>query len=405
MKKISFVHTADLHLGSPFLGLESLPKSIFEKIRDAAFQSFSRIVDLAIGRRADFVLVAGDVYDGEDRDVRSQLYFRKEMERLRGEGIPVFVIHGNHDHLNGNWLKVEMPDNVHIFSGKVETKLLETGNGARVHLYGFSYPARHVPEPMAAGYQKKEGAHYHIGLLHGHDGKNPNHYVYAPFSVDELLEKGFDYWALGHIHQRAVLHRDPYVVYPGNIQGRNRKETGEKGCYFVEMDPSGTSLEFVPTAPVLWLREKAEREFRTVDELYDFLAERKEHHRRRGVSAFLQLDLDRHRLSDSVAAAAEGGDLLKALQEGEADEHCFVWIHSLRVREEFPDLSPLAGEPFFRQLKKEGEIFDIDAALAPLLYHPAARRYLDPLTAEEKEEIMKEAEGWIASFFRSGGKF
>jgi len=89
MKKISFVHTADLHLGSPFLGLESLPKPIFERIRDAAFQSFSRIVDLAIGRRADFVLVAGDVYDGEDRDVRSQLYFRKEMERLRGEGIPV----------------------------------------------------------------------------------------------------------------------------------------------------------------------------------------------------------------------------------------------------------------------------------------------------------------------------
>ena len=259
MKSLKFIHCADLHLDSPFVGLK-LPRRLHELARQSTFSSFTRIVNKAIEEEVDFLVIAGDLYDGEDRSIRAQIYFRNEMEKLAGKGIPVFIVHGNHDHLSGNWTKLKWPDNVFVFPGDVKMIPHCTKDGVRVHLYGFSYAKRHVRERMISHYRKEEGADFHIGILHGHDSKNGNHYSYAPFTVKELAGKGFDYWALGHIHQRQVLKKDPLIIYPGNIQGRHRNETGEKGCYLIEMSEKETKASFIETAPIRFERQKLDLE-------------------------------------------------------------------------------------------------------------------------------------------------
>ena len=138
MKKISFIHGADLHLDSPMVGLSYLPKEIFERLKESTFTALSKLIDAAIQHSVDFVILAGDLFDEQDRSVRAQTRLRKEMERLKAHKISVYIIHGNHDHLNGEWIHLNMPENVHIFSDKVEMKTFVKSNTV-VHLYGFSY--------------------------------------------------------------------------------------------------------------------------------------------------------------------------------------------------------------------------------------------------------------------------
>lgn len=154
MSQLQFIHTADLHLDSPFIGLQYLPKTILNRIQESTFASFIKIVDNAISLKVDFVLIAGDLYDGEDRSIKAQARLRKQMIRLEQAGIEVFILHGNHDHLGGNWTTIDMPSNVHVFSSSVEMKSFITKKGQRVHIYGFSYPERHVTEKRINEYKK-----------------------------------------------------------------------------------------------------------------------------------------------------------------------------------------------------------------------------------------------------------
>ncbi|MFL6558068.1 MAG: exonuclease SbcCD subunit D, partial [Bacillus sp. (in: firmicutes)] len=252
MKKISFIHAADLHLDSPMVGLKHLPQNIFTRVKESTFTAFKKVIDAAIDYQVDFVILAGDLFDGEDRSLRAQSRFRTEMLKLAKEEIPVYVVHGNHDHLNGTWVNLEMPANVHVFNSEVETKVLLTKNGEIIYLYGFSYPTRHVYDRKIDDYMKKEGADFHIGILHGNESAGVEHDNYAPFLVSDLHQKDFDYWALGHIHKRAVLSETPPVIYPGNIQGRNRKETGVKGIYHVTLTDLEKKMNFLETADIIW---------------------------------------------------------------------------------------------------------------------------------------------------------
>ena len=255
MKKIHFIHTADLHLDSPFLNLKHLPKDLFEKIQESTFKAFENVIDAAIEKDVDFVLIVGDLYDGEDRSIKAQARLKGQMERLQRANINAFIIHGNHDHLSGNWITLDLPENVYIFKNQVEMVPFSTKENCKVHLYGFSYPNRHVADRKVNDYQKIGEADFHIGLLHGfYEGSSSNHYQYAPFTKEELLQKKMDYWALGHIHKRQILHKnDPFIVYPGNIQGRNRNEQGVKGCYSVALSTSAINqIEFIPTSVMEW---------------------------------------------------------------------------------------------------------------------------------------------------------
>jgi len=391
MKQIRFIHCADLHLGTPFVGIRHLPQRIYEEIRSATERSFTKIVDLAIEKRVDFMIIAGDLYDGEDRNIRAQLFFRRQMERLGKEQIPVFVVHGNHDHLGGNWTKLKWPDNVHIFPEQVTKKRYITSKGVVCHLYGFSYPKAHVGEKMIGHYQKEQGADFHIGILHGHDSNDVLHDPYAPFTIQELKEKEFDYWALGHIHRRQILAKEPLIIYPGNIQGRNKKETGDKGCYFVTLTETGTEAEFIATAPVIWEQVELKNPVKSFDNLYEECLAIKERMKQRGKHTLLEITANREFLHPDVEPWFHSEELLEILQEGEEAEPVFAWIYSFGIVETF-QAAAVANDHFFQEMEKVfSELQGLSEPLAPLYTHPRARKFLDTLTKREELEIMDRA--------------
>lgn len=237
-------------MDSPFKGMTGLPPKRLNELRESTFTAFNRLIDHALQTRPDFILIVGDLYDGEDRSLRAQQKFIEGMGRLNDADIPVFITYGNHDHLAGNWTRFEMPPNVHEFKEEVEEVSI-TKKGQEVVLHGFSYPKRHVREGMVTHYPVATDSNtFHIGLLHGSVAGDESHAVYAPFTLTDLQSKRYDYWALGHIHTRQQISVDPPVVYPGNIQGRHRNETGEKGFYEVELSKTDTTLSFIPTSAV-----------------------------------------------------------------------------------------------------------------------------------------------------------
>jgi DNA repair exonuclease SbcCD nuclease subunit len=321
------------------------------------------------------------------------------MEKLQQYQIPAYIIHGNHDHLSGSWITVELPDNVHVFSGQTEVKRFEKIDGTTVHLYGFSYPRRHVRERMIETYIKAEGADYHIGLLHGNLEGNSEHSPYAPFSLKELAAKDFDYWALGHIHKHQVVSEDPLVIYPGNIQGRNRKESGVKGCLLVEFDGDMKRHSFIETSEVIWESETIEI---TADGGFDALFKQcREVIERKGFdgrSFLLELKLD---AGDAAGASGEYlEDLTRILQEEDQGES-FVWVYKIKVIQSMPMIrSNETLLPFMAEVSMlASEFDDTDAALAPLYIHPGARRFLDTIEPKEQRELVDEAERWLLQVF------
>lgn len=399
MKRVTFIHAADLHLDSPMSGLKHLPPSIFKKLQESTFEAFTKIVDLAIFHNVDFIILAGDLFDGEDRSIRAQTRFRKEMERLAECGIAVYAVHGNHDHMDGRWAHLPLPENVHIFSHEVEVAKHIAENGTSVHLYGFSYPKRHVAERMIDQYSRENGADLHIGILHGSFEGSSDHAQYAPFRINDLLEKDFDYWALGHIHKREILISQPPVIYPGNIQGRNRKETGPKGCYLVELDSSGAKTEFLEAAPVIW--ENAEidaSKSESYQEIYELCLSLIEEKRQNRKGTIINLTLNDVGLSDHELRSITNGELLESLQEEEAEEESFVWISGLAVNEKrMWNKEKLAHESdFFSELFKTAGHFAEGSESALFLYaHPLARRFLGELTKDDKQRIAEEAEALL----------
>lgn len=249
---IRFLHAADLHLDTPFKGMAHLPKTYYEAVQQSTFTAFSNFIDYAVTVRPDFVVIVGDLYDGEHRSLSAQLKFQEGMKRLQQVNVPVFITYGNHDHLSGRWTRFDLPDNVQVFSSEVEEKTL-TIRGEIVHIHGFSYAERHIREAKVDAYPVAANTEdFHIGLLHGSVEGDKEHAVYAPFTKAQLLGKRYDYWALGHIHKRQQLHAHPPIVYPGNTQGRHRNERGEKGFYDVQLSKEETTLQFVPVNPIVF---------------------------------------------------------------------------------------------------------------------------------------------------------
>lgn len=246
--------------------------AMIDKTSKATYQSFETIITAAIEREIDFFLVSGDIYDSEQRSLKGQWFFRKQALRLQQENIPLYVIHGNHDPLVKADGIIQMPDNVHIFSSAdVSSKYLETKNREEVYIYGFSYPEKAYMKNPVPKYQKISNNNaYHIGMLHGQESGQRGHDPYAPFTLSELKEKEFDYWALGHVHQRQVLVENPPAIYPGNIQGCHRKESGGKGAYVVELTKAGASFSFLNSTEVVWEEQHVSiNGLNTIDQLFD----------------------------------------------------------------------------------------------------------------------------------------
>lgn len=230
----TFIHAADIHLDSPLHGLERYEGAPVEEIRNATRLAFDNLIELAIDEGAAFVLLVGDLYDGDWKDYNTGLYFVNRMARLRDAGIRVFMVAGNHDAASQITKHLRLPDNVRLFSTKKPERAVL--NDLNVAIVGQGFATRAVTDDISLAYPQGDPQLFNIGLLHTClDGK-PGHATYAPCSMAGLKSKGYHYWALGHVHQREELSQDPWMVFPGNIQGRHIRETGPKGCTLVTVE-------------------------------------------------------------------------------------------------------------------------------------------------------------------------
>ena len=235
-----FLHAADIHLDSPLRGLsryEGLPE---DDIRGATRGAFDNLVQRAVDEAVDFVVIAGDLFDGEWKDMGTGLYFARAMGRLHQAGIPVFLLAGNHDAASVITRSVPWPPNVRLFgTRKPETHVLAE-LGVAVHGQSFSTPA--VTDNLVLAYPEATEHHFNIGMLHTALAGRQGHAPYAPCSLDDLKAKQYDYWALGHVHEHEIVCEDPHVVFPGNTQGRTIRETGPKGAVIVTVEDGQVSL-------------------------------------------------------------------------------------------------------------------------------------------------------------------
>jgi len=271
MDSFRFVHAADLHIDSPFAGVGDADNRVATRLREATYEAFQNLVDLCINQNADFLVIAGDVYDGADRSVRAQLRFRDGLSKLSEKGIKTFIVHGNHDPLDGWQSSITWPEGVHIFGATPEWVNFEKNGEVVAAVQGMSYPTREVNDNLAVQFSPPtSGNLFAIGLLHANVGANSAHPNYAPCTVEDLSESGIDYWALGHVHTRQTLKRAaPVIAYPGNTQGRHPNETGARGALVVDVDPSGASRsEFVALDVVRWERSQVDiSNLETIDSL------------------------------------------------------------------------------------------------------------------------------------------
>lgn len=250
---MKFIHTADIHLDSPLTGLSAYPDAPADRLRTVTRDAFARLVDLALDEAVDFMVIAGDLYDGNWKDANTGHYFCREMGRLNRAGIPVYLLHGNHDAESEMTRRLTLPDNVHLFdSRKASSFRIDT---LKVVLHGRGYREAATLENLAASYPPPVAGWLNIGVLHTALEGYASHARYAPCTLAELTAKGYDYWALGHVHEFAILHRDPWVAFPGNLQGRHSRELGERGALLVTADEAGIqTVERLAVAVLRWER-------------------------------------------------------------------------------------------------------------------------------------------------------
>ncbi len=231
---MKIVHAADLHLDSPLRGLERYEGAPVERMRGATRRALENLVELCLAEEVSLLLLAGDLYDGDWKDYATGLFFSKQMSRLRQADVRVAIVYGNHDAESSISRHLELPDNVRVLSAqRAETVRYED---LQIAVHGRSYRTPAEQDDLSDGYPPAIDGVINIGLLHTAATGRPGHARYAPCKPEALAQKGYDYWALGHVHAREVLSERPWIVFPGNLQGRHPRELGPKGATVIELN-------------------------------------------------------------------------------------------------------------------------------------------------------------------------
>lgn len=417
MKPFTFVHAADLHLGAPFKGVSArLPESMAKMMQNATFDAFDALITLCLEKEATFLLVAGDVFDDARRSLRAQLAFRDGTARLSEEGIRTFGVFGNHDSADAWSTMIRWPENLHLFgSDSVETVVVDVAGIPTAAVSGIGYRQAGEARNLASGFRANHPDLFQIAVLHTSCGHHPAHANYAPCTPAALVATGHDYWALGHVHERACLSTDPHVVYPGNIQGLSVRETGARGCYGVSVDEFGrATAHFHPLDAIRWLTATVDlTPIETLDALdqalsmrIDALAVAAD-----GRPAIGRIILSGRPVYHAVLQKQETREiLLERAQSVGLEKNPPVWIQDLRVdcqpqidfsrRRQMDDLMGqiLREAAALRQAisRETGGDTLSPAAFAPawggLFDHRRLTRWLDPLTPDDCERLLQAAE-------------
>lgn len=229
-----FIVAADIHLDSPLTGLSRYEGAPVDILRGATREAFGNLVALAVKEKVAFVLFSGDLYDGDWKDYNTGLFLSRQLARLREAGIKGFILYGNHDAESRITKSLRLPDNVQVFSTKNPGTFILEDVGVALHGQGFA--RRDETENLAERYPEARKDFFNIGMLHTALTGSEGHEPYAPCTLGTLHSKGYDVWALGHVHARRVFSEDPLILYPGNTQGRHARETGPKGCTIITVE-------------------------------------------------------------------------------------------------------------------------------------------------------------------------
>ena len=373
--RFQFIHAADLHIDSPLAALRTKDAAIAAAFADAGRRAVENLVAATIESGARFLIVAGDVFDGDWRDMSTGLFFVRELGKLTRAGVETFLIRGNHDALSEISRSLPYPPGVHVFDVlRGHTHLVED---LRVALHGRSFPERAVPADFVAGYPARRDGWLNIGLLHTSLEGSAAHESYAPCTVADLGRFGYDYWALGHIHAAAIVCRDPWVVYPGNIQGRHPRETGAKGAVRVTVE-DGRIVAVEPFAvdAARWAHERIDVSgLDDEDAVAQAVAEAlgAAHDGANGLPLAIRLTL--------AGETAAHGRLLARLGDGgwRADLQSLAyrlapdcWIEKIRLETRPPRAAPAAAEP---------DAFDVSGLLAATAETPEFLDEIESLLA------------------------
>lgn len=236
-----FVHTADVHLDSPLRSLALRDPELGELIGGATRRAFERIVELCLEERADALMIAGDLYDGDQTSMKTALFLAAQLRRLDEAGIRTFIVRGNHDAQSRITRELVLPDSVEVFDGRGGAREPDRPRGGiPVAVHGVSFARPRAPESLLPKFGPPRAGAFNIGLLHTSLSGSAEHDTYAPCSVAELASAGFDYWCLGHVHKRRVHSEAPFVVMPGIPQGRGIGEAGPKSVTMVDVGDDGS---------------------------------------------------------------------------------------------------------------------------------------------------------------------
>lgn len=329
---MKLLHTADLHLDQSFEGLRNLPTVIKERLQQANEATLTNIIDLALKEQVDIVLFAGDTFHQSRTSIRTQAFFMDALKKLEEADIPVIISFGNHDYYIKERYWFDFPSNVVLFEKEqVETFHFMTKKQEKIAVSGFSYEHPWINQDMLSMFPTKDiNVDSHIGIYHGDTTVNGQQ-NYAPFSFREMKEKGYDYWALGHIHQPQIVSAKPLIVYPGTPQGHTKKENQLKGVALVQVQNGHSTVHFESVAMTTWQTESYDlTNYKTVQEALSFLVEELVS-KNNGKEQFLltQVQLSGiEALGEEFMISYENGELLQYLQEAvlrQTNQTCFIF--------------------------------------------------------------------------------
>jgi DNA repair exonuclease SbcCD nuclease subunit len=416
---MKFIHAADLHIDSPLVGLCCYEGAPAERLREATRRALENLVSLAIDENAAFVILAGDLFDGQWRNMQTGLFTARQFRRLADAKIKVYLVRGNHDAASQVRQAITWPDNVVEFSfHKAETFCLDDA-GVALHGRGFAQPE--VAEDPVPEYPAPMRGMFNIGVLHTNVGGNEEHPRYAPTTRAALEAKGYDYWALGHVHKRSTIAERPHIAYSGNTQGRHVRETGPKGCLLVSVEDNQlASVEFLPTDVVRWHWARITLEAQDgLPELYAAVRKELQRCREDSDGRFAAVRLTIAGRCSAHETLLDGGRRAEAIGEirNQANELGEVWVEEILLETLPPvDLGRLraAGDllgELLRQIEGLAANQEELAALAkdalaaleqsrPGLLEQAGIQLRDP---QNLARWLRQAEGLLVGHLVSGG--
>lgn len=385
---MKILHISDLHLDTPFTGIGQNVPELQKYLIKAPYSAFQKSVDIALQEKVDLFIISGDIYNSERQTINAQHFFSKQLERLTDGDIAVVLGHGNHDYLRQGKLTINYPENVKVFNNdEISYFDFELRHGRTVRVYGFSYTTQWIQSRKIEEYPINPfETDFTIGTLHASletgDSKADN---YAPFTVKELVDKKYDYWALGHIHKAQVLNESPLVQYPGNIQGRHRNETADKGCRIIELTKQqATSNQFYSLAPIIWqsISLDCENDWQAndlVDKIIDiknnFLTEGK----MKKQSYIIEFQLDNaQRLETELLEQIQAGELMDVI-DNRIESEAFVYINrikpSLNVKLEVFDYNPGLKESYHQVIESYEDGDRYSEVMSDLFNHTMVKQY------------------------------